>query len=182
MTCIELEQNFKAILEENDLVNDKKNWNIKIYSRLEATHKLSSYKVTLPLYKQESFALRTPFEQWGKEDGSLLWYQSYTNLKHGRIDNFQVATLNNLLDAVCGLLIILSAQFFDGSINPRCGDLRFGYKRFEEEGKAIGGYFNICFPPLEKWNGKIYNFTDIKNLKFASHSELIKSSVWFRFL
>lgn len=144
---------------------------------IEATHKLSHYKVILPLYKKEKFALRIPFQEWkaeNKNEGqakSLSWYKAYNELKHARIDNFEHTNLKNLLDAVCGLLVILSAQFFDGStINPRVGQIRVKDNYFDREITAIGGYFNICFPPLEAWAGKIYNINEnIKpdHLKFC---------------
>jgi len=169
-TCIELEQNFKAILQENKLTNNNNNWNIKTYSILETTHKLSHYKVILPLYRSESFASRTPFEKW-QDNGSLLWYKAYSNLKHARIDNFKEATLENLLDAICGLLVILSAQFFDGAVYPRPGEMMFKDKEFNIERKAIGGYFDICFPPLKAWK-RVYNITDRNNLKICPNPDL----------
>jgi len=170
-TCIELEQNFKAILQENKFTKGSNNWNIKTYNILEKTHKLSHYKVILPLYRNESFASRTPFKQWQDNDGSLLWYKAYSNIKHARIDNFQEATLENLLDAVCGLLVILSAQFFDGAVYPIVGSTRFRDKGFNIERKAIGGYFDICFPPRNTWEG-VYNITDQNNLRICTHPDL----------
>ena len=41
----------------------------------------------------------------------LPWYQSYNNVKHNRHDNFNEANMENLMNALAGLLCLLHAQF-----------------------------------------------------------------------
>ena len=54
-TCIEIEANFKAILSENTYTLEKDRWNndiynIRVYKRVNITHHLSSYRVSLPIW------------------------------------------------------------------------------------------------------------------------------------
>jgi hypothetical protein len=49
--CVELEANFKAILEENTFTPPaKRSLNIGDYRKVDATHHLSSYEVMLPIW------------------------------------------------------------------------------------------------------------------------------------
>jgi hypothetical protein len=108
-SCIEIEANFKAILTENNYKTDLDKLNINDYKKLAKTHNLPNYKVKIP-YSHDKWSIRTPFANW--PDGKLNWYRDYNSVKHSRVDQFKKSNLENLLDAVCGLLIILSAQFF----------------------------------------------------------------------
>lgn len=170
-TCIEIEQNFKTILKKNDYTDGKKKenyWNLKDYKILEGTHKLSHYNVTLPSYNLKF----TPFSSW--IEAETFWYKEYNELKHARINHFEKANLENLLNAVCGLLVILSAQFFDGLIFPKKGHIRFLDDGNDTKYVAIGDYFDIEFPSKDAWNEseQLYNFQDIKNLTFCPHPDI----------
>jgi hypothetical protein len=52
--CIEVEANFKAILNENIYSKDEKDWNMDDYKKINITHHLSSYKVTLPIWNDRN--------------------------------------------------------------------------------------------------------------------------------
>lgn len=41
----------------------------------------------------------------------LTWYEEYNEVKHNRYLNFKYATLENLYNGVCSLIVILAAQF-----------------------------------------------------------------------
>ena len=47
-----------------------------------------------------------PWESWGAPRSSPSWWRAYNNVKHGRDDNFPDASLQNVLSALCGLLIL----------------------------------------------------------------------------
>jgi hypothetical protein len=106
--CVEIEANCKAILQENSYA---KSTDLKMidYRKLNATHRLSSYQVKIPIWNGNK-NLRSPFSAWAS-GGSLPWYQAYNIVKHDRRLEFEMATFDYLIEAVCGLLVILSSQF-----------------------------------------------------------------------
>jgi len=112
------------------------------YKKIEQSHRLSSYQVRFPHW-HGSNATRTPFGQW-RTDGVVRWYQAYNAAKHSRYENFQRANFKNLMDAMCGLVVILASQFHTGDF----GQSFFVSERGAGEGfdYAIGGYFLIKFP------------------------------------
>lgn len=155
-TCIEIEANFTAILKEN-IYSVSRNWDIKRdYSLIEHSHKLSSYKVKFPIWKGIKNTY-TPFENWATYPNNdwhvLNWYQAYNKAKHDRHTHFDKATLGNLLNAISGLIVVLSAQFMGEDYSPTTksygvsGNYTYDYdSKFET---AIGGYFRIQYP--ENW-------------------------------
>lgn len=107
--CIEIEANFKAILQENKYSKQEKDLNIKDYWKIDASHKLSDYKVKMPIWEGKNNVFE-PFVRW-KETTKLPWYQAYNRSKHNRDKCFKEANLNNLMNAFCGLYVVLTAQF-----------------------------------------------------------------------
>lgn len=162
-TCIEIEANFKGILKENiyNPVDNKgrplpeKKWNIHHYRIVNKTHHLSSYKVSIPIWdgKQSSF---NPFAQWATNP-ELSWYQAYNSSKHDRKSAFKKANFSNLLNAVAGLLVLLSSQFRTEDFAPGSTSLAVeGYNYYSDE-PALGGFFRIEFP--NDWSEEEkYNF------------------------
>ncbi len=151
-TCIEIEANFKAILRENGY-SRKGDWNRTDYKKLEVTHLPSAYEVKLPVW-QGAADSRKPFAPWAC-GGGLPWYDAYNEAKHDRHDKFPLANFGNLLDAICALVVILSAQFhtveFSKSKEEGVPARPAGYNT------AIGGYFRVKFP--DNWPaGDRYNF------------------------
>jgi hypothetical protein len=140
--CVEVEANCKAILQENGYgrVGD---WNMTDYKKIEKTHFLSSYEVKIPHWTGSS-ATRTPFATWST-GGRLPWYQAYNTTKHDRHSAFEEATFLHLMDACCGLLVILSAQYWTIDFSP-------GNSLLASEGpgdgteSGIGGFFRVKFP------------------------------------
>ena len=155
--CVEVEANCKAILEENGYMQPRKkprtktgkasdDWNMADYKKLEASHRLSAFQVKIWTW-YGSHNMRTPFASWAS-GGSLPWYDAYNATKHDRHVNFAMANFGHTVDAVCGLLALLAAQFitydFDPTSNP------FG--RGDEGSKfwpAQGSLFTVRFP--ENW-------------------------------
>jgi len=143
-TCMEVEANCKAILKEN-IYSKEKYLNMGDYKKLNVTHGLSSYKVRLPIWDGVSH-IRQPFGNWADNE-PLVWYSAYNSTKHDRHNEFKNANFKNLIDAVCGLLVILSSQFHtnDFSPGPTLLACEGGYHNDGME-CAIGDYFRINFP------------------------------------
>ncbi|MBN2546532.1 MAG: hypothetical protein JXB50_12095 [Spirochaetes bacterium] len=171
--CIEIEANFTAILKEN-IYSNSGNMNIQNdYSLIEISHRLSSYKVKFPIWKGK-VNIRRPFENWASKPSKnwhvLKWYQEYNKSKHDRHLHFDKATFNNLLDAVCGLVIILSAQFMDENYSPNLKNIgssgNYSYDYDPKMETAIGDYFRIQFPDDWKEEEKYgFNWENICSLE-----------------
>ena len=140
--CIEVEANCKAILLENGYT---KTCDLKMrdYIKIDKSHRLSEYKVKMPTWTG-AHSTRTPFSAWAT-GGRLGWYQAYNATKHDRHAEFKSATFENMLDAVCGCLAILSAQFRDHDYSPQSGALLLAGSP-DGMSDAIGGYFRVGFP------------------------------------
>lgn len=157
--CIEIESNLKAIFLENGYIK-KGDMTMDDYKKIEISHKLSSYQVKIPIWKGNG-DIRTPFVAW-KNNKPLIWYQAYNQTKHNRHEAFSLATFENMLDAVCGLLVVLSSQFWTHDFSP--SDMAISWDGpTDGTESAIGSYFRIMFPT--DWpNAQRYDF-DWQELK-----------------
>lgn len=99
-TCVEVEANCKAILTENGFTLPLKkdgtmqDMTIKHYSKINFTHRLSSYQVKIPNWSG-IHNTRTPFLAWANRDKkqrNLAWYTAYNTTKHDRHKKFEEAT------------------------------------------------------------------------------------------
>jgi hypothetical protein len=153
-TCIEVEANFKAILEENIFADPGRSLNMRDYRKVDATHHLSSYEVMLPIWNPSPRSWK-PFADWrplrGQATGTgsfvgLPWYQAYNASKHDRQDEFKKANFENLVIAVAGLLALTTAQF--GHFSFDAGPMSIsasGYDYHSLE-PSIGSLFRIGYP------------------------------------
>jgi hypothetical protein len=139
--CIEVEANCVGILRANGYQKSS-NWTMDDYKKLNATHRLSSYIVRLPIWRGVN-SDRVPFGNWGTA-GQIAWYQAYNQAKHSRHENFHLSNFDSLVDSMCGLVAILASQFITDD---------FGQSYVVSEGGAgggfeyaIGGYFLVKFP------------------------------------
>lgn len=109
-TATEFEANCKAILDANVYTKSSgKNLNITDFYKIEAACKLSEYSVSFARWPNHVFM---PFAVWNSGTFvPLPWYQGYNNVKHSRYSNFHEANLENVMNALAGLLCILHAQF-----------------------------------------------------------------------
>ncbi|MDN7558133.1 hypothetical protein [Burkholderia orbicola] len=157
--CMEVEANCKAILTENGVAL-REYANMTDYRKVEQSHKLSAFQVGVPTWHGKS-ALRTPFAKWANQaanqpaDQKLPWYDTYNNTKHNRTANFHEATFEHMLDAVCAVVAILSAQFRDEDFSNSDALVAVGGSRDGME-TAIGGYFRVKFPTWP--DGERYDF------------------------
>jgi len=157
--CVEVEANCKAILQENGYVKST-DMNMSDYKKINRTHHLSSYQIKVPFWSGRK-NLRSPFSRW-RSGGSLSWYQAYNVTKHDRRVRFEMATFDCLIEAVCGLLVILSSQFGTEEFSPG-PSLLAGAGPGDGMEHAIGSYFQVHFPT--DWpKNKRYDF-DWQKLK-----------------
>lgn len=161
--CIEVEANFKAILIENgyekiDENGKHLNLDMEDYKKIEKTHKLSSYQIKLPYWHGKK-SIRLPFTSWSRsEQYSPAWYQAYNKTKHNRHEEFHHANFGNLIDSVCGLVALLSSQFYTHGFSPSASLLAIDDGPDDGMESAIGGYFRIKFP---------YNWPDYEKYNFT---------------
>ena len=157
--CVEVEANCKAILKENGY-SKPGDWKMGDYKKIEKTHLLSSYKILVPNWTGAK-GMRSPFSAWSS-GGALPWYQAYNTTKHDRHSEFAKATFEHLIDACCGLLVLLSAQFETNDFSP-------GPTLLATEGSGdgmesgIGGYFRVKFPA--NWPAELRYDFDWQKLK-----------------
>jgi hypothetical protein len=162
-TCVEVEANCKAILKENGYVK-RSEMNINDYKKINTTHRLSSYQVKIPIWNGAE-NIRSPFLPWAS--GNILpWYRAYNTTKHDRHEKIEEATFEHLLDATCGLLVILSAQFKTCDFRP--GPCYIIVSEFVEDGmrRGIGEYFLVKFP--DDWPDEMKYEFDWQTLKDES--------------
>lgn len=116
--CTEVESNFKLVLKANGYQNGI-SLNMTDYKKLNCAMGLDKYALGVNVGRlSDKFELK-PFEQWSIPTGGLPWYQDYNAVKHNRYDDFEKASLKNLLLALSGLYVILYAQFGDKMIERR---------------------------------------------------------------
>lgn len=166
-TCIEVETNFKAILQENIFTpvykgGDRKGqprlentWNIDDFKIVNKTHHLDNYEVELPFWKGEK-GVKRPFENW-KINQPLPWYQAYNQSKHDRQNRFHEANLENLLSAFSGLFVLLSSQFRTESFSTGGQSLGISVDSYFAGEFGLGGFLMIKFP--DNWTEEeMYDF------------------------
>lgn len=157
--CIEVEANCKAILAENGYGRSG-DWNMGDYKKVEKTHYLSGYEVKVPNWNGAA-GTRAPFSAWAT-GGPLPWYRAYNATKHDRYSQFQEATFEHLIDACCGLLVMLSAQFETNDFGPGNAYLVLeGSPDGFESG--IGGFLRVRFP--QNWPTALRYDFDWQTLK-----------------
>lgn len=166
-TCVEVEANLKAILRENNYSKtNEKDWNMKVYNKIEKSHYLSQYEVKIPHWKG-SHGIRKPFKEW-ENDRPLGWYQDYNLTKHDRHSNFEKANFEKLIDALTGLTALISSQFLYNSFTSGPTRLVLSPQGpsddFEE---TIGNYFRIKYPSQIPDNEK-YSF-EYKDIDFTKN-------------
>lgn len=145
-TCVEVEANCTAILRENDYkLNKEEKWNMGDYKKIEQSHYLSHYNVLVPNW-HGSNGIFKPFENWA-DGGSLPWFKTYNETKHDRHKNFSKANFQSLVNAFCGLSVIIAAQFHTTSFSP-AGEVMglSGGGLAEDFEPSIGDFLQIHFP------------------------------------
>ncbi|MCQ2171302.1 MAG: hypothetical protein MJZ17_00895 [Bacteroidales bacterium] len=162
----EFEANCKGILDANGYVRPGDgNLNIQDYFKIEAATKLSEYVVTFDRWPIHQFK---PFACWNSGVfAPLPWYQGYNNVKHSRYVNFQYASLENVMNAIAGLLCILHAQIGENMDNACFEGVA---TQQNSQDKGVNSTFIICAPAFT--DAEMYDFIwdDSKGVKVAVQS------------
>jgi len=133
------------------------------YRKVDATHHLSSYQVMLPIWNGTPPVWK-PFEVWEPLRGrprqgkiGLPWYEAYNASKHDRHDEFKKANLENLVQAVAGLLVLLSAQFGSNEFGAGAVGLGISGEDYHPLEPAIGSLFRVGYP-TDWGDAELYDF------------------------
>lgn len=152
-TCIEVEANLKAILTANSYTKVDKDGkpadlNMTDYKKIERSHFLSQYLVKVPYWSGlKKNAIRHPFAAWSTPNSGLDWYKAYNEVKHDRSTHLPLASFENLMDAFCGLIVVLTAQFlFEDFSNGH--DYLVANNMADEFEPAVGDFFLVSLPSM----------------------------------
>ncbi|MCH5167952.1 MAG: hypothetical protein J1F35_08750 [Erysipelotrichales bacterium] len=155
----EFESNCKGILRDNGYVKTKGNLNIIDYFNLNKVCRLHDYKIQF--FRWESDRYFKPFNEWKNENYfPLPWYSSYNNVKHNRFEKFKEANLENVINALGGLLCIIHAQ-----IGENVSEIGFnGIPIMQNHEKEVNTeYFKIKPPSFPEEEQYEFYWDDIKN-------------------
>ena len=130
-TCTEVESCCKGVL----LANGSVARNMNDYKKIEQSSHLSGYMVHYSNWLPGKY-ITQPFQSWAT-GGTLAWYQAYNDVKHNRGQNFPLANLKNLLDAISGLLCLIHAQIGDSVQQVFKSNLYFSSSESEVEVRSF---------------------------------------------
>lgn len=162
-TATEFETNCKGILDSNGYVRPGGgNLNIMDYFKIENVAHLSGYEVTFERWPNHVFK---PFEVWNTGVFvSLPWYQGYNHVKHNRFANFPEANLNNVMNAIAGLLCILHAQIGE-NMDSVCFEGIASCQNSQD--KVVNGTFTIIAPTFTDAEKYDFVWDNSKGVKVA---------------
>lgn len=164
----EFETNAMQILTYNGYRRKKGNLNIEDYFKINEATKLSDYEVTCELWHPTK--VFKPFQEWG-DSQPLSWYQDYNNVKHNRSSEFSKASLNNVMNAVTGVLAILYAQFdYFVITGPMASGTWSGLIITDgdyNEPMSSKSIFHVIRPKWTEDEKYVFNWDEIKNSKDA---------------
>ncbi|MBU0567456.1 hypothetical protein KJ693_00845 [bacterium] len=108
--CTEVESLCKLVFSKNNKPLGQKG-NIKRYSDLEGAMKLSEYEVLCYGFNHDPFKPFSSFSDPVRDQRSPSWYRAYNDVKHNRSENFHLASLENIIQAVAAVYVLLVAQY-----------------------------------------------------------------------
>ena len=153
LACTEVENSFKFYkLGNNERTSD--------YVKLLDFIDLKKYKISLIGYSNNYKCC--PFENWNntKPTQSLPWYHAYTEIKHDSLNNFNLATLENCINAISAKLILFTilyspmflynefdncSQLVRNSFDYRIEDSEDIYIPIIEGIRSYSGAFSKCY-------------------------------------
>lgn len=141
-TATEFESNCKNILKANGYGKNEDKLNMADYFKITSAARLSEYKVIYERWASQHEFM--PFDKWNASSYiPLIWYQDYNLVKHNRYKFFNKANLNNVMNAISGLLCILHAQI--GENMDRVCFEGIGVTQMSQE-QVSNGTFTIIAP------------------------------------
>ena len=118
LACTEVESAWRSVLLVNNGASRSEGLNTRNYVMLLEPMRLNEWRITLSGYPE--YPELTPFATWDRHapTESLPWYKAYNHVKHDREGCLFRATLEHVLSAMSGVLVMLLAQF---GLYPLCG-------------------------------------------------------------
>jgi hypothetical protein len=109
LAAAEVESAWKAVLRANG--NAAARLTTNDYVRLHAAMRLDAYQVRL--IDHPDWPIMRPFQGWSPSQPtqSLPWYSAYNDTKHDREGRLHLATLESVIHAMAGAVVMLVAQF-----------------------------------------------------------------------
>jgi hypothetical protein len=109
--CMEVEAQWRAVLEANGRYSNSGRYTTNDYVLLLKAMRLNQY--TLKLRKYPDHLSLSPFSTWSADQPtqSLSWYDSYNKTKHNGDACLSEATLGSATVAVAAVVAMLLAQF-----------------------------------------------------------------------
>lgn len=155
--CIEIEANYKEIFRANQ--HHITQPTARDYCKIDLSHFLSKYEVKIEQWNGKS--IKSPFANWSKidllynkgqkvrsVDIKLPWYSDYNSLKHDRLVEFRLATMENMMSALSGLFVLLCAQFYSIEIVANYSSLIVESYRSDDFENAFGDLLLVRRPTL----------------------------------
>jgi hypothetical protein len=111
LACTEVESAWRAVLLANGGAEPRDRLSTEDYVKLAAPMRLREWRVKLARFPR--YPSIAPFRDWTveKPTQTLPWYDAYNQTKHDRETNLQRATLQHMIYAMCGVHVMLAAQF-----------------------------------------------------------------------
>ena len=111
LACTEVENQWVSLIKKTNLNNVGARYTTRDYVRLADKCFLKEYKVNFKNYS----GLRdfTPFLSWvpTASTGSLPWYDAYNGTKHDREAGFNLASLENVMDALSACIVLYCVKY-----------------------------------------------------------------------
>lgn len=80
-----------------------------------------------------------PWQSWETEHNSPPWWKAYNDVKHERDTNYRIANQKNVVDAFCGLLVLLMYHLRKRELQPYPQLLEKGFP----DSIVVGGNHNL---------------------------------------
>ena len=178
--CTEVELNCKQIMEANGATPQGRFFTMADYTKLEKSSLLSKYTVIFPNWRQRNLTSQQleyirkkgcPFVNFDTSIGkSPDWYEAYNKVKHNQEENLEMASLENCINAVAGVLILLYSQFGSRCIETY-GTRGLSWQGMDDYDLNFDAdiIFDIYPPKISDWSSsELYDF-EWNNIKTNSN-------------
>lgn len=116
LACTEFEANCKSMMKEKNF--ELKDPKIDDYlDFLDKNYCIRQYVVRCHFMEGKEFAPFKELDEKKQKNKSVVWYQAYNKVKHDRVNSFEQANLNNMLNAITAVFITLYSRFDLDALN-----------------------------------------------------------------
>lgn len=129
--CTEFENLCKEKIIEKGCTKQKEKLKINDFKVLDSLYNLSNIELGLLYWNTKNKFVR-PFVDWGHGKNTLQWYDAYNKVKHNRIENFSMANLENITNALSGLFLLCYKIFGLKLTQPNSYGVSHGNPRIDQ--------------------------------------------------